>query len=305
MKIYDCFTFFNELDLLEIRLSELEEHVDYFVLVEARKTHAGNSKKLYYEENKERFKKWEPKIIHIIADLPRFNFIDKMIIKKQIKNPSNLLSNLSMSYGLGRMKMDHLQRKNIKKGIKNANSGDVIIVSDLDEIPNPKEIISAINLAKKGKVVGFNQKMYYYFLNGYSGKSSIGTKLCSYKTLKNKFNGNPQKLRIPPFFGRLKNKILRKNYGGNNWHGGNEIIKDGGWHFTFLGGEKGVKTKIKNYPHMDFFSTKKDLRKEKIKEDIKEGKFMNKKLNYLEIDNTFPESIIKNKKKYSHLIKKL
>ena len=63
MKIYDCFIFFNELDLLEIRLKTLEKVVDYFLLVEATKTHRGQDKPLYFNENKERFKKWEKKII--------------------------------------------------------------------------------------------------------------------------------------------------------------------------------------------------------------------------------------------------
>ena len=66
--IYDCFTFFNELDLLEIRLNILDEHVDYFVLAECTETFSGIEKPLYYEENKERFSKWSHKIIHHINE---------------------------------------------------------------------------------------------------------------------------------------------------------------------------------------------------------------------------------------------
>ena len=67
MKIYDCFNFFNELDLLEIRLNTLKDSVDYFVIVESNVTHSGQFKPLYYEENKERFKSFEDKIIHYVV----------------------------------------------------------------------------------------------------------------------------------------------------------------------------------------------------------------------------------------------
>jgi beta-1,4-mannosyl-glycoprotein beta-1,4-N-acetylglucosaminyltransferase len=70
MKIIDCFTFYNELKLLEYRLNILYNIVDYFIIVEANQTHQGKSKKLYYNENKNRFEKFQDKIIHIVVDLP-------------------------------------------------------------------------------------------------------------------------------------------------------------------------------------------------------------------------------------------
>lgn len=66
--VYDCFSFFNELDLLEIRLNTLDSIVDKFILVESTLTHTGNQKPLFYAENKSRFKKFNDKIIHIIVD---------------------------------------------------------------------------------------------------------------------------------------------------------------------------------------------------------------------------------------------
>ena len=66
--IYDCFTFFNELDLLEIRLKILNDYVDKFVLVEAAKTHSGLPKPLYFNENKQRFLPYQDKIVHISLD---------------------------------------------------------------------------------------------------------------------------------------------------------------------------------------------------------------------------------------------
>ena len=71
MKIYDCFPFYNELDLLDLRLAEHYDHVDYFVLVEANKTFQNNDKPFYYHDNKNRFSKWRDKIIHVrVMDMP-------------------------------------------------------------------------------------------------------------------------------------------------------------------------------------------------------------------------------------------
>ena len=305
MKIYDCFTFFNELDLLEIRLSELNSYVDYFVLVESNQTHAGVPKKLFYEINKERFKKWNHKIIHVVMDMPKFNILDKLIIRKQLTNPSKFIGDLSLSYGLGRMKMDWAQRRAIKEGLKNAKDEDLIIISDVDEIPNILSLKKATPLAQKEKIIGFEQQGYAYYINGKLKTNAISSKMCTYKILKNKYKNNPQRIRIPSFFMRLKNKIGGKQgYHGNNWNVGLTIIKNAGWHFTFLGGVEAVKTKIINYPHIENFSIKEDLNSKKIEEDIENGKLWIRKIKYVKIDKTFPKTIQKNQKKYSHLIKK-
>ncbi len=304
MEIYDCFTFFNELELLELRLEELYDYVDHFVLVEANQTHAGKPKKLYYEENKDRYEKYSDKIIHIVVDLPKFNLIDKFIIKRQKKKPNSLLSSISLSYGLGRWKTEWAQRSSIKLGLENAEDEDFIIISDLDEIPNPRAFPEAIRLAEKGKMVGFKQKTYTYFLNGYVGTDSLSSKMCSYKTLKEKCNGDPQRLRIPTFFTRLKNRLKgKRGYHGNIWFADLEIIENGGWHFSFLGSPEKIRTKIENYPHIENFDEG-DTDIDKIKKDIEEGKARDKRIKYVEIDESFPETIRKNKKKYNHLIKK-
>ena len=114
MKIIDCFTFYNELDMLEYRLTVLDDIVDYFILVESEKTHAGEIKPLYYNENKERYAKWKHKIIHIIVEL----------YSKEIWNNG------------------WTQRRAIDRGIQklNLNPNDLIIISDVDEIPNPISI---------------------------------------------------------------------------------------------------------------------------------------------------------------------
>jgi len=134
--IYDCFTFFNELDLLELRLHILNDVVDKFVLVEATKTHSNIEKELYYQNNKKRFKKYSDKIIHIVVD--KFpEYIDSWTFEKY-------------------------QRDCIISGLKRCEPNDVIIISDADEIPNPEKIKK---YAQTPGIKTFKQKMFYYFLN--------------------------------------------------------------------------------------------------------------------------------------------
>lgn len=114
-KVYDCFTFFNELELLKVRLEELNDHVDYFVLVEAVETHRGDPKPLYFQENRHLFEKYLPRIIHII------------VTERLSPNQEDPVK--------GFWNREHLQREYIAKGLKNCEHLDIILISDLDEIP--------------------------------------------------------------------------------------------------------------------------------------------------------------------------
>src|SRR5215831_14334612 len=108
MARYDCFPFFNELDILEIRLHELYRDVDTFVLVEAPWTHQGDPKPLFFEENKRRFKRFLPQIRHVVVpDQPKTD--DPWV-------------------------RERYQRECIRLGLADVRSGDLVIVSDADEI---------------------------------------------------------------------------------------------------------------------------------------------------------------------------
>ncbi len=284
-KIYDCFIFSNELDLLEIRLRILNPYVDYFVIVEADKTHRGRRKPLYFLKNKKRFKKWGDKIIHIVVkDMPKVG----MSYGKNWKINSILKG--------GPWKLESYQKKQIIRGLKNCNKEDIIMMSDLDEIPNPKKIKEMINKLKKEEVVFFSQRLYYYFLNGFSLSNWIGTRVCTFKTLKRKFGLNMNRFRhlwnIP-----LRIQMLR----------GRKIytIKNGGWHFSYLGDEKFIRNKIFSTCHFEKDKPEfKDLKK--IKNRIDSGTDLfgrDIKINYVPIDNSFPKEIINNQKKYTKFIK--
>src|ERR1035438_146655 len=136
--IYDCFTFFNELDLLEIRLNILDKTVDKFVLVEATKTHQGKEKPLHFSENKKRFEKFLPKIIHVIVDdYPEYEGKSAWILEQH-------------------------QRNMIQTGLNNCKPDDIILISDVDEIPNSDKILEYKN---KSGIKIFRQRMFYYYIN--------------------------------------------------------------------------------------------------------------------------------------------
>ena len=141
--IYDCFSFFNELDLLEIRLNTLDKVVDKFVLVEAPWTHTGHKKPLYFEENKQRFAPFLNKIIHIVASDP----------------PTSPTATERENAWI----RENWQRNQIARGLTDAKPEDVLIIADLDEIPKPKTI--ATSNAPNGTILNLIIRCYGFFLN--------------------------------------------------------------------------------------------------------------------------------------------
>jgi beta-1,4-mannosyl-glycoprotein beta-1,4-N-acetylglucosaminyltransferase len=135
MKIYDCFMFFNELDVLEIRFNELYNVIDKFVLIESLKSHSGNNKPLYFKDNEKRFSKFLDKIIHIVVD------------------------DFPCSSGMER---DNFQRNFITKGIEDANANDIILISDCDEIPKASIIA---NISTYSLPCHFEQQHSTIYLN--------------------------------------------------------------------------------------------------------------------------------------------
>lgn len=136
---YDCFSFFNELDLLEIRLNILDPYVGFFVLGESRQTFSGKEKPLYYLENKERFAKWNRKIIHVITP--------------------NIESDSFIRAGV--------QKQCLVDGLKDAKDDDIVYFGDVDEIWTPQKV--------DDKVYNLEQLNYCYYLNNRSSERWVGT----------------------------------------------------------------------------------------------------------------------------------
>ena len=266
MAIYDCFQYFNEDHIVDLRLNILNRQVDYFVISESTKTHQGESKKLNF--NIKNFSKFENKIKYVVADFD------------EIKSCDN--------HQWGESKIEQHQRNNIINGIRDASDNDLIILSDSDEIPD----LNKLNQIKKNsKFIAFSQMMFMYKLNikNLNESNWIGSRMC----LKKNFP-LPQKLRNMKFkkypFWRLDKPKT-------------QIIK-GGWHFSFLQSPSDIIKKIKSFSHGEF-NTKEIVNKKNIEEKILNNQdIFNRgfKLKKIEIDSDFPEYIKANRDKLSDWI---
>jgi len=302
MKIYDCFIFFNELDLLELRLRILDSVVDYFVIVEATKTKSGKPKQLNFKNNKKRFKKWDKKIIYVVVnDMPKIRpSISKIISLFPYGQRINYRLNLDSKLKMGRWISEWHQRGSIKRGLQNAKDEDIILVSDVDEIPNPKEFKRMKEILKDKPYVFFIQNMYYYYLNGIKDYKWVGTKACTYKNFKKLFDSHAEKFkRVRNIKIRFRRFFLKEK---------DSLIKNGGWHFSYLVTPEKMIEKMKSFCAIEVDKPQfKNI--SEIKKKIEMGKDLydrpNEDVRYIPLDNSFPEEIKKNKKKYSKFIKEV
>ena len=227
MKIIDCFTFYNELDLLFYRLSILNDVVDKFILVEATKTFSGKAKPLYYENNKLMFSQFQHKIIHIV---------NETLTPYEIM--TNKIPNSSDDY----WKNEFNQRNTINKGLElinqELNDDDYIIINDLDEIPDPYTLIKIKNMEKNIDIGIFKQKMHYYNLTTIYKNIWKNAKILTYKCYKNYFSSSPQIVRS-----KNENTIEKMD----NF----EYIENGGWHLSYFGNEKYIRNKIESFAHQE------------------------------------------------------
>ncbi len=268
-RVFDCFALFNELDLLEVRLNELNDVVDVFVLVEATKTFQKKPKPLYYSENKVRFTRFHNKIRHVVVDKYP-NFFSRFKIPKP-------------------MDYENHQKDQVKKALTDCAPDDVIIFSDVDEIPKPRLLLE---YKDKPGVRIFQQRIYYYFLNCMEvdpidqtkPKWWYGSVMTAFKDFK-----SVKKLRVLREVHKYK---------------GNTIIEDAGWHFTYLGGVEKIIYKLESFGHTEFNTD--DIKDpERIKKLIESGKSIlghDNKLVFGRIDESYPLYIQQNQDKLKHYI---
>ena len=230
MKIFDCFMYFDEEIVLELRLNILDKYVDYFVIVESTYTHRGDKRKLLF--NHKKFEKFKDKIIYIVND----NEPEKI---EEILNTDNE-SEKSRKYIFNAGFRENGQRNFILYGLEKAKDEDLILVSDVDEIPN-LENLNFKNI--KEKIILFQQDMFYYKFNLKLPKLIwAGTKGC-----KKKYLESPQWLRnikdkkfgffrLDTFFSKTKYINIK-------------FINNGGWHFTNIKTASEIEHKLKSYLH--------------------------------------------------------
>jgi len=249
MKIFDCFMYFDEEIVLDVRLNTLNDFVDYFVIVESKFTHKGEKRDLKF--NHEKFNKFKDKIIYLVYD--------KVPTKVEIVEPEDNEGTKYGKYILNAAYRENSQRNFIQEGLQNAKSDDIILISDVDEIPN----LSEINFNKiSHKIFLFKQNMFYYKFNLHIPNFRwTGTKGCKKKDLV-----NPQWLRN---IKDRKYSIFRLDtFFSDKKYSNAKIIEDGGWHFSNIKTAKEIEHKLKSYLHHLEFDLK-PLTTNQIEEMIK------------------------------------
>ena len=200
-RIIDCFQFYNELDLLEVRLAELAPVVDRFVLVEARYTHAGDPKPLYFDQNRHRFAAYLDRIDHVIVE----------------DDPGGFS-----------WKREGHQREAIARGIPDLADDDMILVSDVDEIPR-RGVIAALR-EMPADLYSLQLAIHLYFLDLKSPEPWIAAAAAPGRLIR-RIGVNPIRYLVKQGIGHT--------------------IKDAGWHLTWMGGLDGFRAKMRAYAHRE------------------------------------------------------
>ena len=268
--IYDTFLFFNELDLLEIRLNVLSSVVDKFVLVEATRTFTGREKPLYFQENRKRFSAFSDRIIHVVVDdFPSF--------ESAWINESH-------------------QRNAILRGLIDAKPDDRILLNDLDEIPRPELVRE---FAKKNGPFQFDMDYYAYYLNclNVTDPHWKAAKLVSFDFLQHGLDGKRIVYShvIPPSINEgTTPTIIRWSPSFRA-----KTIPHGGWHFSSLGGGEAVIAKMTSFSHSEFNTAEKHDPK-RLEQAILSGKSPLYDIHFfaVPVDARFPEYLLGNQKKF-------
>ncbi len=222
--------FFDEEQILDLRLNVLNETVDFFVIVESIYNHRGEKRELIFDKNK--FSKFKNKIIYLIHDeIPKQV---EIINEKDSENEKN------RKYIMNAVYRENSQRNYISEGIKKADKNDLILISDVDEIPK----FENLNIQEiTNKIIMFKQNMFHYKYNlvlpnfKWTGTKAVRKKdLISPQWLRNTKDRNYPVYRIDTFFSKKKYSNVK-------------IIEDGGWHFSNIKTAKMLNHKFKSYLH--------------------------------------------------------
>ena len=297
MKIFDCFMYFDEDIVLDVRLNHLYSQVDKFIIVEAKYNHKGEARNPKFDINN--FSKFKDKIVYLLIDE------EAPFIKKIYDSDTD-----NEKYGkqiMNSLKRENFQRNYITKGLHEASDEDWIIISDLDEIPN----LSESNLKNiKSPIVFFKQLMMYYKFNLVMKDFTwVGSKACKKKNLK-----SPQWIR------NIKDRTYSwwrlDTLFSDTKYINIKIIENGGWHFSYLKNPESIEKKLKSYLHHTEYELnplgvqkiKKMIKDKKtiynLKVDSRSNKFDGKnsleKINL----NLLPKYILENKLKFKDWIEK-
>ncbi len=278
-KIFDCFLFFNELDILEIRLNTLDAHVDRFVLVESTSTFTGQPKPLFFAQNKQRFRKFLPKITHVIVDDMPWDPESPYVCEA-------------------------LQRSAIGRGLGAAQPDDLIIVSDADEIPKPDALRGALRNAP-GRITYFEGVYYHFYLNWRltERKDLMTSRMIEFRNFHDGWllrstkgrrsvsaPGWAEYLMWLPYAARRHKAFLRR-----------QICREGCWHFSFMMSPRDVRRKLSAYKTPDRLKATKSL-PEAIEQRIAQRRSMfDSEIVKVPMEE-LPDYVQRNRAKFKHMI---
>ncbi len=282
--IYDCFTFFNEIELLEVRLNTLSSVVDRFVVAEATRTHSGVPKELFFRKNASLFARFADKITYVVVD-------DLLPADEVSADPYNLA-----------WVNENRQRNALARGlVPDGSDDDVIFLSDLDEIPRPESVAKAAALLRKGcQSVRLVQTSFNFYLN-----------LRNF-SMPDWLLGTIAARRGDLFRGPLLSSVRTPRYVQPDENVGPTMSKfrflsperrlhDAGWHFSYLGGIDAIQRKLASFAHVEFGSVPKEILEQRIRSgrDLfgRAGSFFG-----VPIDSSFPAYVLENRDRLRHLI---
>jgi hypothetical protein len=268
MRIFDCFTFYNEFDILELRLAELWDTVDYFVISEANTTHQNNPKPFYLKDNWDRIKKYESKIRHVMLDdMPM--------------SPDTWVN-------------ERHQRRELSRGLTDLQPDDIVIVSDCDEIPRPAAIEAikedANNYDRYILAIPLNYfKLNFMMIHPVFKQNNIAV-------VRGRAFTDPQQAREFTFH----RGALPLHYADNDFC----VIEHGGWHFTYFGHTEFAKNKLLNFAHAESRSLADTVDVDYMIAN-KVGLLgfnYHERFEYIQVDDYFPQTVVNNPEKYKDMI---
>lgn len=265
MRVYDCFTFFNELDVLEFRLQELYDTVDKFIITEANLSHSGKPKEYILQNNWERFKPYADKIVRIqVDDFP--------------ETPDSWVR-------------EKFQRDALARGLTDLQPEDIVITSDLDEIPRAEMI----------EMIKTDENNYDRYI--------LGIPMFQYKINYMKYHERGKQYNIIVTRGRVFTNPQREREFTFPWvqdPADTVYVDHGGWHFTYFGNDENAITKIQNFAHTE--TDRKDLIERHDIEWMVRNKYGHHGVNHeerfdiVQVDDYFPKAITDNLDKWKHMI---
>jgi beta-1,4-mannosyl-glycoprotein beta-1,4-N-acetylglucosaminyltransferase len=286
-KVVDAVEFSSELDLLEIRMNELYDTVSYFLVSESTQTHTGQPKPLYFEENKDRFAKFQKKIIHqVITDTPN-NYmtltedegkdeLHKIAIRK-------VMHDQFWDHGHLPYSRDAFEKESLIRAMGILEPSDIVMFSDADEIPRKESVQYVLDNFNPEQIYNLEQNHYWFYLNCLRPDKWMGNTILTFEKFKT-----------------LSVCELRKYRRGI-------IVQNAGWHFSFMNKGDAVRRKIQSYGEQS-------INRPDVTNDMKafvndcivnNHDFYYHPVNFTitKIDETYPEFVCKNQDKFAELIR--